>query len=148
MSSSYELCVTLPKRTELCQIRQFRMNWSLSPSQWQTKKSSLLWIESYNLTVFMQKLCGALIFLYLYDFLFQGEIECELYWKQSPRIYIYDLFSVYRNSLESAKVPVCNQWLRSECKPKSECLFHSFCHCWTCCSWQLVHSSRHLYRNW
>lgn len=23
--SSYELCVTLPKRTELCQIRQFRM---------------------------------------------------------------------------------------------------------------------------
>ena len=33
----------------------------------------------------MQKLCGALIFLYLYDFLFQGEIECELYWKQLPR---------------------------------------------------------------
>ena len=34
----------------------------------------------------MQKLCGTLIFFYIfYDFLFQGEIECELYWKQSPR---------------------------------------------------------------
>lgn len=33
----------------------------------------------------MQKLFGTLIFYIFYDFLFQGEIECELYWKQSPR---------------------------------------------------------------
>ena len=33
----------------------------------------------------MQKLFRTLIFYIFYDFLFQGEIECELYWKQSPR---------------------------------------------------------------
>ena len=58
-----------------------------------------------------------------------------------------NLFSVYCKSVESAKAPVRNKLSRSECKPTHECLFHSFCHRWTCCSQKLVHSSRHFYKN-
>ena len=34
-----------------------------------------------------------------------------------------DLFSVYCNSVESAKASVCNQLLHSECKPMRGCYF-------------------------
>ena len=87
--SSYELCVTLPKRTELCQIRQFRMKERGLYHRVSDKLRRVLF--SGSKAIISQYSCKnsvepSFFFFYIfYDFLFQGEIECELYWKQSPR---------------------------------------------------------------
>ena len=93
-----------------------RSNW---PSRYAITNYYDFVIGIYNWFIIFQRIS----FIKIAIFLSVKKKKHPSQWLGNP--FKINLFSVYRNSVESAKALVCNQLSRSECKPTRECLFHS-----------------------